>query len=162
VPENATTIIGVVSDTHSTLHPRVLDALRGAAVDRILHAGDVGDYSVLSALSAVAPVLAVRGNVDRSGPVGDLPVDVRLDVDGANVYMTHIGGVPGLWLPRLPMPRPDVAICGHSHMPLVERMGGVLFVNPGAAGTTRRFGRAQTLAILRVNNGQAEAEIIEI
>jgi uncharacterized protein len=159
---NAVITIGIVSDTHGTLHPRVLEVLGDAGVERILHAGDVGDYSVLSALTSVAPVLAVRGNVDQSGPVGDLPLEVRLDIGGADVYMTHIGGVPRAWLPRLPQSRPSVAICGHSHVALVERAGDVLFVNPGAAGTGRRFGRPQTLAILHVTGGQAEAHIIEL
>jgi uncharacterized protein len=162
MPATATATIGVVSDTHGTLHPRVLDVLREAGVERILHAGDVGDYSVLSALSTVAQVLAVRGNVDRSGPVSDLPLEVRLEIAGVDVYMIHIGHVPHVWLPQLPAPRPAVAICGHSHMALVERAGGVLFVNPGAAGTGRRFGRPQTLAILRLAGGQAEADIIEL
>jgi putative phosphoesterase len=157
-----TATIGIVSDTHGTLHPRVLDVLREAGVERILHAGDVGDYSVLSALSPVAPVLAVRGNVDRSGPVAGLPLEVRLEIAGVDVYMTHIGAVPHVWLPRLPVPRPAVAICGHSHKALIERASGVLFVNPGAAGTGRRFGRPQTLAILRVRYGRAEADIIEL
>ena len=99
MPESTATIIGIVSDTHGTLHPRVLDVLRETGVERILHAGDVGDYSVLSSLSPVAPVLAVRGNVDRSGPIGELPLDLRLDLGGADVYMTHIGAVPHVWLP---------------------------------------------------------------
>ena len=154
--------IGVVSDTHGTLHPRALTVLREAGVERILHAGDVGDYAVLSALAPVAPVLAVRGNVDRSCPVGDLPLEARLEVGGVDIYMTHIGHVPHVWLPHLPTPRPAVAICGHSHAALVQTAGGVLFVNPGAAGTGRRFGRAQTLAILRVAGGKAEVDIIEL
>jgi putative phosphoesterase len=160
--DHNTTIVGIVSDTHGTLHPRVLDVLREARVERILHAGDMGDYSVLSALSTVAPVLAVRGNVDRSGPVRDLPVELRLDIAGVDVYMTHIGAVPRVWLARLPVPRPDVAVCGHSHKALIERVSGVLFVNPGAAGTGRRFGRPQTLAILRIQDGRAEADIMEL
>ena len=151
-----------MSDTHGTLHPRLLDVLQEAGVERILHAGDVGDYAVLSALTPLAPVLAVRGNVDRSGPVAGLPLEVRLNLGGVDVYMTHIGGMPRVWLPRLPLPRPAVAICGHSHVAHVERAGGVLFVNPGAAGTTRRFGRPQTLAILRSADGQAEADIIDL
>ena len=76
--------------------------------------------------------------------------------------IAHVGGVPRAWLPRLPAPRPDVAICGHSHVPLVERVGGVLFVNPGAAGANRRFGRPQTLAILRVRDGEVEPDLIEL
>ena len=159
---SSVTTIGVVSDTHGTLHRRVLDVLHEAGVERILHAGDVSEYSVLGTLTPVGPVLAVRGNVDRSGPVANLPLEVRLEVGGVDVYLTHIGGVPRVWLPRLPKPRPAVAICGHSHIPLVERVGGVLFVNPGAAGASRRFGRPQTLAILHVEGGQAEAHIIEL
>ena len=145
MPASPVTTIGIVSDTHGTLHPRVLDVLRDAGVERILHAGDVGDYSVLSAMAAVAPVVAVRGNVDRSGPVADLPLEVRLDIGGA----AGEGVNPG-------------ASQGREPMSLVESAGGVLFVNPGAAGASRRFGRPQTLAILRVTDGQAEADIIEL
>ena len=155
-------IIGVVSDTHGTLHPRLLPILREAGVELILHAGDVGAYEVIDKLFEVAPVLAVRGNVDGTGRAADLPEDLRVTWEGVDVYMTHIGGKPRVWLPRLPVPKPGVAICGHSHIALLEEVEGVLFLNPGSAGTQPRFGGALSLAVLTLLGGEANAEIISL
>src|SRR5215216_3990681 len=102
-------IIGVLSDTHGALHGRVVPLFRDAGVELILHAGDVGAYSVIEKLSVVAAVRAVCGNVDVSGNVALLPGELRLDIEGVSIYMTHIGGKPGAWYPSLPAPKPDVA-----------------------------------------------------
>ena len=155
-------LIGVVSDTHGSLHPRLVPILRESGVELILHAGDVGNVSILSTLGEVALVHAVRGNVDHSPGIGDLPVQVRLELGGVHLFMTHVGGKPASWLPALPLPRPDIAICGHSHMPLTEQFGGVLFLNPGAAGTQPRFGTPLSAAILRIEQGGAKAELIQL
>jgi putative phosphoesterase len=155
-------LIGVLSDTHGTLHPRLLDAFREAGVERILHAGDVGNASVLRELEAVAPTLAVKGNIDTRGEMVKLPEEVRFTAEGVEIYMTHIGGKPAHWLPRLPLPKPHVAICGHSHIPLLQALGGVLFLNPGAAGTRPRFGRKLTAALLHLGTGSARAEMIRL
>ncbi|MEO5953584.1 MAG: metallophosphoesterase family protein [Chloroflexia bacterium] len=152
--------IGVISDTHGSLHSRVVEVFRGAGVERILHGGDVGEFGVISALSGIAMMDAVRGNIDRAGLVASLPGEIRMTVEGVDMYVTHIGGKPGVWLSRLKEPRPRVAICGHSHVPLLEEMGGVLFLNPGAGGTQARFGRPQSVALLRVEAGKVEAEIV--
>jgi putative phosphoesterase len=153
-------LVAVISDTHGTLHPHLMPALREAHVELILHAGDVGSYPLLGELAEVAPVRAVRGNVDVTGRVSDLPDDYRRLLDGVDVYMTHVGGKPEYWLSKLPEPRPQVAICGHSHIPLIERVGGVLFVNPGSAGTKPRFGGPLSFALLRIENGTASAKLI--
>ncbi len=113
-------------------------------------------------MSRIAPVVAVRGNVDTVGRVSELPDEVRVSREGVDIYMTHVGDKPALWLPRLPDPNPQVAICGHSHMALLERLGGVLFLNPGAAGTRPRFGRPLTAALLTVVGGEATAEVFEL
>jgi uncharacterized protein len=155
-------ILGVVSDTHGFVAPSLPELLREAGVEGILHAGDVGSYSVLSELEEVAPVTAVRGNVDREGPLAQLPGEVRLSLEGLDVYMSHIGGLPAVWLPRLPRPLPAVAICGHSHIPLLDELGGVLFLNPGSAGTGRRFGRPASAAILNVSDGIAGARLVTL
>lgn len=155
-------LLGVLSDTHGTLHPGLLNVFREAGVERILHGGDVGDERVLRELEAVAPTLAVRGNIDAGGAVARLPGEVRLTLEGVDVYMTHIGGQPAQWLPRLPEPKPGVAICGHSHIALLQEFGGVLFLNPGAAGTRPRFGRALTAALLWLEGEQAKAEIVTL
>ncbi len=155
-------LIGVLSDTHSILHPRVPSIFRDAGVECILHAGDVGSASILAELEAVAPVSAVCGNIDTYGETARLPMQFRFSIEGVCIYMTHIGGRPKDWLPGLPDPKPDVAICGHSHIPLLETLGGVLFLNPGAAGTRPRFGKPLSAALLRVHNGVAEAELISL
>ncbi|MFL5732582.1 MAG: metallophosphoesterase family protein [Chloroflexia bacterium] len=155
-------ILGVLSDTHGTLHPQVLPLFREAGVERILHAGDVGAYFVIEQLSTVAPVSAVVGNVDLEGSVASLPHEVRLEIEGVSIYMTHVGGKPGVWLPRLPRPLPDVAICGHSHAPLLEQVGPTLFLNPGAAGTRARFRLPLSAALLRIESGAAEAKLVTL
>jgi putative phosphoesterase len=155
-------IIGVLSDTHGTLHPGVAPLFREAGVELILHAGDVGEFSVIEELSGVARVVAVRGNVDRGGNVGMLPGEVALEIEGVRVYMTHVGGKPAGWLPRLPEPRPGVAICGHSHIALLERLGSTLFLNPGAAGTRRRFNYPLTVGLLHINGREAEVELLTL
>jgi predicted phosphodiesterase len=94
--------------------------------------------------------------------VAGLPEEVRFTAEGVEFYMTHIGGKPVDWLPLVPEPRPAVAICGHSHIPLLQELGGVLFLNPGAAGTRPRFGRELTAALLHVEAGKARAEIITL
>jgi putative phosphoesterase len=155
-------LIAVISDTHGTLHPHLMPALREAQVEMILHAGDVGSYPLLGELAEVAPVRAVRGNVDVTGRVGDLPDDYRRVLDGVDVYMTHVGGKPEYWLSKLPEPKPQVAICGHSHIPRIEQMGGVLFLNPGSAGTQPRFGGPLSFALLHIENGTASAKLITL
>jgi len=80
-------LIGVLSDTHSLLRPQALDALRG--VDHILHAGDVGDISILKTLGTLAPVTAIRGNIDRTGPCTQLPATEAIELDGHLIYMLH-------------------------------------------------------------------------
>jgi uncharacterized protein len=153
-------IIGVLSDTHGTLHPRVVPLFREAQVEMILHAGDVGTYGIITELSNLAPVKAVFGNVDVQGNVALLPGEISLEVEGVSLYMTHVGGKPEAWHRRLPRPRPGVAICGHSHIPLLEEREGTLFLNPGAAGTRRRFNIPPSVALLRIEYGTSSAEII--
>lgn len=127
-----------------------------------MHAGDVGNARVLAELQEVAPTLAVKGNIDTRGATAQLPEEVCSTVEGVDVYMTHIGGKPEQWLPRLPVPRPSVAICGHSHIALLQERHGVLFLNPGAAGTRPRFGRGLTAALLHIEAGHAKAEILTL
>ncbi len=153
-------IIGVLSDTHGTLHGRVVPLFEEAGVEMILHAGDVGSYGIIEQLSRVARVQAVCGNVDVEGNVALLPAELRLEVEGVTVYMTHIGGKPGAWFPMLSEPKPGVAICGHSHAALLERLGPTLFLNPGAAGTQRRFSNPLCVALLNVSGVEVEAELV--
>ena len=159
--------LGILSDTHGYLHPALPDVLAG--VDLILHAGDVGTPDVLDALEAVAPVRAVYGNVDGQPIRHRAPEFQRLQADGLRILMTHIGGRPGRWPkgigPLLGRERPDVFICGHSHILRIERvkgLGGMLYLNPGAAGR-QGFHTAKTCVRLVVEDGAARhAEVVHL
>ena len=135
-------MIGVISDTHGLLRPEALTALRAAT--HILHAGDVGDIAILDALRAIAPVTAIRGNIDTHGPTASLPATEAIELDGRLVYMLHS-------LADIDI-KPEAAgigvvVYGHSHRPSVETRNGVLYLNPGSAGP-RRFRLPVTVAHL--------------
>jgi putative phosphoesterase len=152
--------IGVISDTHGVYHPAI--PAHFAGVTQILHAGDIGKAEIIRQLESIAPVLAVTGNVDWGGAIDrQHPRVQQLEIAGCAIYMTHIGGTPNELQGRLPTPRPDVYICGHSHIPLLQRRDEVLFLNPGSAGPPR-FGRKPSLAILTIEAGAASAELITL
>ncbi len=149
-------IIGVISDTHGLLRKEAVEALRGA--DRILHAGDVGDPAILDALAKIAPVKAIRGNVDTQAWARALPETEIVEISDILVYMLHD-------LAKLDL-KPEAAgfrvvIYGHSHKSNVEEKNGVLYLNPGSAGP-RRFQLPVSVAKLRIENGSAKAELIEL
>jgi putative phosphoesterase len=136
-------VVGVVSDTHSHLYPRVVQLLEG--VDHIIHAGDVGSAEVLRALRAIAPVIAVRGNCDLDGWANTLPSRVEVELAGVRIVVAHValrpeGGSSGQAM---------VVVSGHSHIASLEQRGPVLYLNPGSAGP-RRFGRPRTIAQLEI------------
>ena len=142
--------IGVISDTHGYFNRRIVDHFAG--VDHIIHAGDIGDEAVMERLRALAPVTAVTGNVDWGTTLGLAYRTIeRLELAGYSIYVTHIGEKPARLVARLPDPRPDIYIYGHSHIPAVERLEGVLFLNPGAAGYAR-FGRQPSIALLELGD----------
>ena len=149
--------IGVVSDTHGLLRPEVAPALAG--VERILHLGDVGKPSVLKALAKIAPVTAVRGNVDREGPCGKLPETEVVLIGGRYVYMLH--DLNTLHLD--PAAGKFAAVLfGHTHVPNFYRRKGVLYFNPGSCGP-RRFGLPVTVGLLTVDEeGEFGAEVIPL
>jgi putative phosphoesterase len=155
----ATTPIGLISDTHGLLRPGVHNALQGVAL--ILHAGDVGGSAVLDELRLIAPVKAVSGNTD---PVGqpELAEEILMSVDDVSLHVSH-GHECGSPTPERLAGRydADIVVYGHTHRPLVTRIGGRLFVNPGAAGP-KRFNLAPSVARLTVSGGNAEVEIVEI
>lgn len=136
--------VGLLSDTHGLLRPEVIPALEGCEL--ILHAGDVGRPEILKALESVAPVRAVRGNTDY-GAFGDsLPVTEAVEVAGHALYMLHIPGHLDLDPAAAGF---SAVIYGHTHVPLVEQRGDVLFVNPGSCGP-RRFDLPVTVARLTI------------
>ncbi len=148
--------IGVISDTHGLLRREAVAALRGA--DRIIHAGDIGDPAILDRLSEIAPVTAVRGNVDREAWAKNIPETNVLEVDGLSIYILHI-------LESLDLkPKTagiDAIIYGHSHVPKQETKDGVLYFNPGSAGP-RRFQHPVTIGKLIVQDGKIRAELVQL
>ncbi len=148
--------IGVISDTHGLLRPEVLPALAG--VEAILHLGDVGDPAILDKLNAIAPVTAVRGNVDRDGRCGRLPETEVLLIEGGYLYLLHDLGT----LHLDPAAAKFAAVLyGHSHKATIWRHKGVLYFNPGSCGP-RRFNLAVTIGFLHIREGAPEAEIVDL
>ncbi len=146
----------MISDTHGLVRPQALAALRG--VDCIVHAGDVGAPDVLAALSALAPLTAVRGNNDRGAWAAALPETSVLEVEGALLYVLHDVKLIDL--------EPAAAgfaavIAGHSHQPRCERVGGVLWFNPGSAGP-RRFKLPIAVGRLEVAGDRVSGRIIHL
>jgi len=148
--------VGVISDTHGLLRPEAVAALRGS--DYLIHAGDVGDPAILSQLATLAPVTAVRGNVDREKWAGELPENNILQLGSTAIYVLHDVGQLDLDLRAAGF---AAVIFGHSHQPSQELRNGVLFFNPGAAGP-RRFTLPVTVGRLRVAGSQLSAEIISL
>lgn len=151
-------LIGLISDTHGLMRPEALAALHG--VERILHAGDVGTFAVLRELQGIAPVQAVFGNTDE--PILGLPQQLALTLGGLRIHVSH-GHETGRPTPDNLVHRyaADVIVYGHTHRPLIETRGSTLIVNPGAAGP-RRFSLQPSVGLLRIDDGRATAEIIEL
>lgn len=149
--------IGVVSDTHGLLRPEVAPALAG--VERILHLGDVGKAGILEELGKIAPVTAIRGNVDREGPCAKLPETEVVLIGEQYVYMLH--DLHTLHLD--PAAGKFAAVLfGHSHVPNFYHKKGVLYFNPGSCGP-RRFELPVTVGLLTVrDDGELKAEIVRI
>lgn len=149
-------LVGVISDTHGLLRPEAVAALAG--VEHILHAGDVGDARILDRLREIAPVTAIRGNVDRWGECAELPATDVVDLGGKLFYLVH--SVEDLDI------NPVVAgvaavVSGHSHKASVEVRNGVMYLNPGSAGP-RRFNLPVTVALVTVDEGGIVARIVGI
>ena len=153
----AEAVVGVISDTHGTLDPRVYRQFRG--VDRILHAGDIGPADVLLQLETIAPVTAVLGNVDDVVPGFLLQPTARMSIAGVTVVMTHL--LRTREIARF-LPEAGVVVSGHTHVPSVQLNDGVLFVNPGSASRSRLPGGQRTVAILEIRDGLASARIVEL
>lgn len=148
--------IGVISDTHGLLRPEALEALAGT--EHILHAGDVGDRKILDALEKIAPITAIRGNVDVEGACSTLPPTEIVNLEGKWFYMLH--SLRDLDLnPKAA--QIDVVISGHTHKPMVEGKHGVMYLNPGSAGP-QRFHLPISLALVTVDEKGIEAEIVEL
>jgi uncharacterized protein len=148
--------LGVISDTHGLLRPEAVEALRGS--DRILHAGDVGAPAILEGLAQIAPVTAIRGNVDTDHWARALPETEVVKVSGVSIYILHDLGQLDL--------KPEAAgfrvvVYGHSHRPKIEEKNGVLYFNPGSAGPCR-FNLPVSVGRLRIGAGKVRAELVEL
>ena len=148
--------IGVISDTHGLLRPEVFDAFQD--VELILHAGDIGGDDVLIELQTIAPVLAVRGNMDYGAWMTDIPASREVTLGKHRIFLVHdpahvafdpeTGGFQGV-------------VFGHTHRPHLETHAGVLLLNPGSAGHRRKH-YPVSLALLNIRDGRMDAELIQL
>lgn len=151
-----TMLIGIVSDTHGALPDTIETAFSG--VERIVHAGDIGSPGVLTRLEAIAPVVAVRGNMDIGELQWRLPDTAAPRIGEHRLLVAHNAHAIGRDLPS----GVDVVITGHTHRAAVERKGAVLSVNPGSAGGHNRDGRGPTAALLDLAAQPPTATIIDL
>ena len=148
--------IGVISDTHGLLRPEALAALRGS--EHILHAGDVGDAAILDQLRTIAPVTAIRGNVDVAGACARLPETELVQLAGRNIFMLHDRHALDLDPVAAGI---AVVVSGHSHHPAIQWHKGVLYFNPGSAGP-RRFSLPVSVGWLTITESAIEPRLQEI
>ncbi len=159
--------IGLISDTHSFLDPKVFDHFQSC--DEIWHAGDVGDIAVIEQLKAFKPVRGVFGNIDDQSVRQKYPEKLVFEVEGVKVYMIHIGGTPPRYAKGvkadLKKEKPRLFICGHSHILKVmpdKELDNMLYMNPGAAGR-QGFHRMRTLLRFDLEAGNIKnLEAIEL
>jgi len=148
--------IGVMSDTHGLLRPEVMKSFKG--VDLILHAGDVGDPEVIDNLESVAPVVAVRGNMDYGSWADRLPVSKSLVIGKTRLFLIH----DIEWIDhQMAFQSYQVIITGHTHRSLIDEQDKILFVNPGSAGH-KRLRHPVSIGKLFLRNGQLDAQLIQL
>ena len=149
-------LIGVISDTHGVMRPEALQALTDSQL--IIHAGDVGDPGILDALRTIAPVIAVRGNVDKGDWAIALPEYELIEEGEVSIYVLHDVNQLDLDPAAAGI---QAVISGHSHKPSIRTDRGVLYLNPGSAGP-RRFKLPITVARLHLSSKRLEAERIDL
>lgn len=156
--ENAAIVtrVGIISDTHGLLRPEASAALQGS--EFIVHAGDIGKAEIIEALSEIAPVTAVHGNIDKGETRALYPHDAVLQVSGCYIYILHI--IDELKIDPVAAGF-QVVVYGHSHKPAIDRKDGVLYVNPGSAGP-RRFSLPVAVATLTISESGIDAEILDL
>lgn len=158
--------IGLISDTHGHIDERIAEHFKEC--DEIWHAGDVGDYEVILKLNLIAPVVAVYGNIDGSAIRSRYPGHQRMEREGLDIWMTHIGGYPGNYdarvKPEIFEHPPGLFISGHSHILKVipDKKGGFLHMNPGSAGR-KGMHKVRTLIRVGIVRGRIDhADVIEL
>jgi len=146
--------IGVISDTHGLLRPEAVAALRGS--DAILHAGDIGAPEILQQLEKIAPVYAIRGNIDVEPWAKTIPVTRTVELASQKFFLIHNRA-------ELKKPPQGVTaiIFGHSHQSAIENTGDILYFNPGSAGP-RRFSLPISLGKIRIENGKLTPQLIPL
>ncbi len=149
-------LIGVISDTHGLLRPKAVRALRGSQL--ILHAGDVGNPEILDELRRIAPVVAVRGNIDRDSWAERLPDFEVVEAGGLQIYMLHNLDLLDLEPAAAGF---SAVVFGHSHRPGQKRRKGVLYLNPGSAGP-RRFHLPVSIGRLKIADGKIRGQIVRL
>ncbi|NIO09805.1 MAG: YfcE family phosphodiesterase [Deltaproteobacteria bacterium] len=148
--------IGLISDTHGLVRPEALRALAGAEL--VIHAGDIGKVEVIETLRTIAPVVAIRGNVDQGEWADEFHDTEVVEVDPLMFYVLH--DLKTLDLDPA-VSRFQVVISGHSHQPWITNHNGILFVNPGSAGP-RRFKLPVAVARLQIDGSSIHPEIVEL
>jgi uncharacterized protein len=148
--------IGVISDTHGLLRPEAQRLLGG--VDHIVHAGDIGTAEIVPALRKIAPVTAIRGNVDTGDWAAEFADTERVRLASRAIYVLH-----DLNTLRIDPAAEgiDVVVSGHSHAPKIQTIGGVIYLNPGSAGR-RRFKLPVTLAMIDIRSGSLQPIIHDL
>ena len=158
--------IGLISDTHGWIHPRLFGHFED--VDEIWHAGDIGNLETADTLSAFRPLRAVYGNIDDAMVRRVYGENLRFMAEEVKVWITHIGGTPGHYNRRVRAAinedQPQIFMCGHSHIALVRNdpKGGFLYINPGAAGY-QGFHKYMTIATLHIDGSRIhDFKLIEL
>ena len=148
--------VGIISDTHGLLRPEAIERLSG--VQHIIHAGDIGSPEVISGLRKIAPITAIRGNVDRGEWAAAYPHTALVKLGGRSIYVLH--NLNELELDPAAVGI-DVVVSGHSHRPKIETVGGVLYLNPGSAGP-RRFTLPIAVATLELTGGALRPSVHDV
>jgi putative phosphoesterase len=148
--------LGVISDTHGLLRPEAVEALRGS--DYIIHAGDIGAEDIIPTLQAIAPVSAIRGNVDHADWTKQYPFDDFIELDGHLIYVIH--DVSEINISPLKA-NVGLVISGHSHKPGINEQNGVIYLNPGSAGP-RRFKLPISVATVEITKRKIIPQIHEL
>lgn len=156
----------LISDTHGWIHPRLFELFKEC--DEIWHAGDIGNIGTVLSISSLRPLRAVYGNADDATVRRSFKDKLRFSVEGKKILLTHIGGTPGHYYPKiikdLSDNPPDIFICGHSHLAKVmfDKKTGFLYVNPGAAGYTG-FHQFMTAIRFQIDDKEIhDMEVIEL
>ena len=156
----------LLSDTHSYIDDQILKFVK--QVDEVWHAGDIGDLKVTDTIKKHKPLRAVYGNIDDKDARIEFPLDNKFELEGVNVWITHIGGYPGKYNQRvredLKIEKPTLFICGHSHILKVQfdKKLNILHLNPGAAGN-HGFHKVRTMLRFELTNGKIEnMEVVEL